>query len=104
MNNKLSTGLSLLDIDIKFSRNKNNNLLVKTQSFSTLLATKTLSPADCLAIVDIVSDVNEYIARGEAFWGDEFALKANEAEQMASNTQNMNGEPVTEEETTQSDS
>ena len=57
MNNKLSTGLSLLDIDIKFSRNKNNNLLVKTQSFSTLLATKTLSPADCLSIVDIVSDV-----------------------------------------------
>ena len=104
MNNKLSTGLSLLDIDIKFSRNKNNNLLVKTQSFSTLLATKTLSPADCLAIVDIVSDVNEYIARGEAFWGDEFALKASEAEQVASNTQNMNGEPVTEDQTTQSDS
>ena len=46
----------------------------------------------------------KYIARGEAFWGDEFALKASEAEQSASNTQNMNGEAVVEEQTTQSDS
>ena len=40
-----------------------------------LLITKTLSPADCLTIVDLVSDVNEYIARGQAFWGDSFANK-----------------------------
>lgn len=65
--------LSLLDIDIKFSRNKSNNLLVKTQSYQTLISTKTLTPADCLTIVDLVSDVNEYISRGESFWGDEFA-------------------------------
>lgn len=65
--------LTLLDIDIKFSRNKNNNLLVKTQSYQSLLSTKTLTPADCLTIVDLVSDVNEYISRGEEFWGDEFA-------------------------------
>lgn len=67
--------LSLLDIDIKFSRNKNNNLLVKTQSYSTLLATKTLTPADCLTIVDLVSDVNDYISRGQSFWGESFGNK-----------------------------
>lgn len=67
------TELSLLDVDIKFSRNKNNNLQVKTQSYQTLLNTKTLSPADCLTIVDLVSDVNEYIDRGKAFWGSAFA-------------------------------
>ena len=60
--------LSLMDIDIKFSRNKNHNLLVKTQSYSTLIATQTLSPADALSIVDVVSDVNEYVARGEDYW------------------------------------
>ena len=65
--------LSLLDLDIKFSRNKTNNIMVKTQSYQTLLATKTLSPSDCLSIVDLVSDVNEFISRGQAFWGDEFA-------------------------------
>ena len=64
--------LSPMDVDIKFTRNKNNNLLVKSQSYSTLLATKTLSPADCLTIVDLVSDVDEYITRGEAFWKDQF--------------------------------
>ena len=64
--------LSLLDLDIKFSRNKTNNLLVKTQAYQTLLSTKTLSPGDCLSIVDLVSDVNEYMARGEEFWGEQF--------------------------------
>ena len=64
--------LSLMDVEIKFSRNKNNNLLVKTQSYSTLLASKTLSPVDCLNIVDLVSDSNDYIDRGKAFWGEDF--------------------------------
>lgn len=75
MRNTLGFDLSLLDIDIKFSRNKNNNLLVKTQAYQNLLATKTLDPKDCLTIVDLVSDVTEYIDRGEKFWGDSFANK-----------------------------
>lgn len=75
LGNSTGNRLSLLDVDIKFSRNKNNNLLVKTQSFQTLLMTKTLDPADCLSIVDLVSDVNEYIERGKAFWGEEFGGK-----------------------------
>lgn len=65
--------LSMLDLDIKFSRNKNNNLLVKAQAYQSLLATKTLSPEDCLSIVDLVSDVNEFISRGKEFWGENFA-------------------------------
>ena len=60
--------LEKLDLDIKFSRNKNNNMLVKTQSYQSLLSTKTLSPEDCLSIVDLVSDPNDYVERGLAFW------------------------------------
>ena len=60
--------LEKLDLDIKFSRNKNNNMLVKTQSYQSLLSTRTLSPADCLSIVDLVSDPNDYVERGLAFW------------------------------------
>lgn len=75
LSNTQGMNVSLMDVDIKFTRNKNNNLLVKTQSYQNLLATKTLSPADCLTIVDLVSDVNEYIARGEKFWGELFAGK-----------------------------
>ena len=73
LRNTLGFDLSLMDVDIKFSRNKNNNLLVKTQGYMNLLGTKTLSPADCLTIVDLVSDVNEYVSRGQTFWGESFA-------------------------------
>lgn len=92
LNNKLGTNISLLDVDIKFSRNKNNNLLVKTQSFETLLRTKTLSPADCLTIVDLVSDVNEFINRGEMFWQEQFAGKVAEQPAIQPNIMN-NVEP-----------
>lgn len=68
MNSQEGMKLSLLDIDIKFTRNKNHNLLVKTQSYQTLFETKTLTPSDCLTIVDLVSDVNEYANRGEEYW------------------------------------
>lgn len=91
INNSLDTKLSLLDIDVKFTRNKNNNLLVKVQSYSTLLLTKTLSPADCLTIVDLVSDVNEYVNRGKVFWGDQFAgLQQTTTIQPPNDNQNNN--------------
>jgi hypothetical protein len=80
LNNTSGTNLSLLDINIKFSRNKNSNLLVKTQAYMNLIQSKTLDPADCLTIVDLVSDVNEYISRGEEFWGDMFANKSTSTE------------------------
>jgi SPP1 family phage portal protein len=72
LKNKEGSTLSLMDVDIKFSRNKNNNLLVKAQSYSQLLLTKTLSPEDCLTIVDLVSDVAEYVSRGKLFWKESF--------------------------------
>lgn len=75
LKNKLGFGLSLIDIDIKFSRNKNNNMLVKTQSYQTLLSTKTLDPSDCLMICDLVSDEEAFISRGKLFWEDNFANK-----------------------------
>ena len=96
-NSQRTDKLSLMDIDIKFTRNKNNNLLVKTQSYETLLRTKTLTPADCLTIVDLVSDVNEYISRGEAFWKDEFALKQTEQTEPSNQSLNTQREPVTNE-------
>ena len=88
--------LELKDIDIKFSRNKSNNLLVKTQGYSTLIATKTLSPTDCLTIVDLVSDENEFMSRGESFWGDQFAGNTPEptVEEVATNTTQSQETPI----------
>lgn len=72
LNKRLGFKLNVKDLVIKFTRNKNNNLLVKTQSLSNLLNTKTLDPSDCVQLVDLVTDVNDYSARGELFWGDEY--------------------------------
>ena len=56
------------DIEIKFSRNKNDNLSTKAQAYSTLIATETLDPRDALDIVDITTNVNEIASRGEKYF------------------------------------
>ena len=68
--NKVSKKLKATDIDIKFNRNKNDNLQTKSQSYSTLIATKTIAPIDCLEIADITTNTIEVIKRGEEYWRD----------------------------------
>ena len=68
-------GMSRIDlktiyIDVKFTRNKNDNLQTKAQSYSTLVGTKTLDPADALEISDMTTDVVEVIDRGKKYWQD----------------------------------
>ena len=65
---KIPKSLTVKDIDIKFSRNKSDNLSTKTQAYSVLTATKTLDPIDALEIVDMTTNVNEVIRRGETYW------------------------------------
>lgn len=60
--------LKVKDIDIKFSRNKSDNLNTKSQAYSVLTSTQTLDPVDALEIVDITTNVNEVINRGEKYW------------------------------------
>ena len=66
INEKLAN-LTVKDIDIKFSRNKNDNLSTKSQAYATLINTKTLDPVDALEMVDITTNVTEVIKRGEAY-------------------------------------
>ena len=73
LRNKSMSTLSLLDVDVKFSRNKTNNLLVKAQAYKNLVDSKTLSVEDALDIVNLVSDPSDYVARGRDFWGSAFA-------------------------------
>lgn len=57
-----------IDLDVKFTRNKNDNLQTKAQAFSTLHGTKTLDPADSLEMCDMTTDVVEVIDRGKKYW------------------------------------
>ncbi len=66
VNDKLKD-LTVKDIDIKFSRNKSDNLSTKSQAYATLINTNTLNPVDALEIVDMTTNVNEVINRGEQY-------------------------------------
>lgn len=60
--------LKTIDIDVKFSRNKNDNLQVKAQAFSTLHSTRALDPTDSLEMCDLTTDVVDVAKRGEKYW------------------------------------
>jgi SPP1 family phage portal protein len=63
------------DVEIKFSRNKNTNLLVKTQGLMNLMETKILTPSEALKVVDIINDIEEEVKKAQEFWEDDFANK-----------------------------
>ena len=69
--NYISKELKLIDMDIKFSRNKNDNLQTKAQSFATLVGTKKIAPVDALEMADITTDITEVAERGDKYWKEE---------------------------------
>ena len=59
---------SMINVDIKYPRNKTDNLNSKVTAYAALLNTQTVAPNDALDIVDITSDNAEVVARGEEYW------------------------------------
>lgn len=59
---------SIINVDIKYPRNKTDNLNSKVTAMSTMLSTQVMAPEDVLDIVDITSDNTEVVARGLAYW------------------------------------
>lgn len=72
----INKNLTIVDIDIKFSRNKTDNLQTKVQSFATLIGTKKISPVDALNIVDLTTDEIEIVLRGEQYWDEQLDKEA----------------------------
>lgn len=85
-----------IDLDVKFTRNKNDNLQTKAQSFSTLHGTKTLDPADALEMCDMTTDVVEVIDRGKKYWDNvaeqnlQLQKRTQEVLQSGNNNNNYN--------------
>ena len=65
---QVNEDFKVMDIDIKFSRNKTDNLQSKAQSYSTFIGTKTISPEDGLEMCDVTTDVVEVAERGKKYW------------------------------------
>lgn len=91
--NYISNKIRTVDLDIKLPRNKNDNLQSKAQSYSTIIATKTIAPEDALEMADMTTDVTEVIARGEAYWNKkEEAQNVNIVDNQITNEQQKNNQ------------
>lgn len=59
--------IKLMDIDIKFTRNKTDNLQTKVQAGSTLNAMGLYDPVDITDLMDITTDPQEMVDRGKLY-------------------------------------
>lgn len=59
---------SMINIDIKYPRNKTDNLNSKVTAMATMWGMEIMAPEDVLEIGDITTDIAEVVARGEAYW------------------------------------
>ena len=63
--------LEVSDLDIKFTRNKSDNMLVETQSLVNLKNAK-VPPEFAFAVVGLFSDPNEVVKQARAYYGEDF--------------------------------
>jgi len=76
------TNLKISDIDIKFTRNKSDNLLVKTQGLMNMKQAQ-VPPDVAFTICGLFSDPNEVYSKAKKYFGKDF-WKAEEANQKTS--------------------
>ena len=57
-----------MDIDIKFIRNRTDDLLNKSQAFDYLMGTKQVSPTDGIALCGWTNDPKGMAQRGQEYW------------------------------------
>jgi len=65
---EIGSELKTIDVDVRFSRNKTDNIQSKAQAFATFNGTKTIAPDDALEFVDATNNAIEVIERGQEFW------------------------------------
>ncbi len=62
--------LKPMQIEIKFVRNRTNNLLSMSQAFMYFMKTRQLSPEDGISLIGITSDPKGMAQRGKEYWGE----------------------------------
>ena len=88
--NLINSSVKTIDIDVKFSRNKNDNLQSKAQSYSTLIGTKTITPEDALTIADMTTDSVEIAAKGKKYWEEQAQQTLENMQKAATQTTTNN--------------
>lgn len=65
MLDKLSSDLTVMDIDLIIGRHSQDNLQTKTQAFASLVATGELATIDCLELSNLTNKTREMVERGK---------------------------------------
>lgn len=79
--------LKISDIDIKFTRNKSDNLLVKTQGLMHMKEAQ-VSPDIAFTICGLFSDPNDVYAKSKQYYGDNF-WKEEQKDNIGLNKENI---------------
>lgn len=85
--NQVKEDFRVIDLDIKFSRNKTDNLQSKAQSYSTFVGTKSIAPEDALEMCDVTTDVVEVAARGKQYWDNVAEENIKKQQELMKNSQ-----------------
>lgn len=86
--------LKISDIDIKFTRNKSDNLLVKTQGLMNMKQSQ-VPPDIAFTICGLFSDPNDVYAKAKKYYGDDFWKTESPIENFQ-NTDNVDNKEVEE--------
>ena len=89
------TDLKLTDVDIKFSRNKTDNIQTKVQSGATLHGMNVLDPVDVLELMDISTNPQELIERGVKYQAERQRQELEQQKQIVNNQPSHTGQPAT---------
>ena len=89
-NSKLGN-LKVSDIDIKFTRNKSDNLLVKTQGLMNMKQAQ-VPPDVAFAICGLFSDPNDVYSKGQKYFGENFWKFESKEESVKINDSTFNKE------------
>lgn len=80
--------LTLKNIDIKFTRNKSDNMLVKSQSLQNMLEAG-VAPSVAFNVSGLFSDSTDVVTQSMAFYGEDYyKSKNNSSAKVENNTTN----------------
>jgi len=88
--------LKLSDIDIKFTRNKSDNLLIKTQGLMNMMSAQ-VPPDVAFASCGLFSDPNDVYQKAKNYYGDTFwkETKISNSGKESNNINNLASEGIT---------
>lgn len=77
-----------MDVDIKFIRNRTNNLVNKSQAASNLQSTELFAPEDIIQLIGVTDDPKQMAERGQNYKDEQAKKAADQAEKAAEQAKN----------------